>query len=432
LNVLYFLNPETELTIDSMKIQQVSLLCLLAGVLAGFLGGLISCYLLDSTRSGQASIAEISLGRKNPIWESRDRELTNFGMAESEFQGDDGLRLRDQPAVPDRRFGSDELINISVYERANRSVCNIDTTAHRGFRFMLGAPPIEGSGSGWVLDKTGHIVTNHHVVDRADVITVTLFEGEPYPARLIGSDPQNDIALLKIEAPPEQLFPLEIGISSNLKVGQRVFAIGNPFGLERTMTVGIISSLGRAIKSPRTNRMIKNIIQIDAALNQGNSGGPLLDGEARVIGMNTAIATLTGENTGVGFSVPANTLRRVLPQLIQFGEVRRAWLGIEVFWKADNGLGVVYAVDNGPAAAAGIRGSKIDRKLVRTRAGLEEVIQVDRSQSDIILSIDGITINKTEQLQDILDQMEPGRTVMLQISRGGRLLDIPVKLGTER
>lgn len=418
-----------------MNVKQVSLLCLLC-LLAGLTGGLISQSWMVPAFSGRASIAEIKLGQKNRGWRFADTTPENYGTIAKElqpdWQEDDRLRLRDNPPVPDRMFGSDELINITVYEKANRSVCNIDTTADQGFRFMLGAPPIEGSGSGWILDKNGHIVTNHHVIDGADVVTVTLFEGEPYPARLVGSDPQNDIALLKIEAPAELLFPLEIGTSSNLKVGQRVFAIGNPFGLERTMTVGIISSLGRAIKSPRTNRMIKNIIQIDAALNQGNSGGPLLDGDGRVIGMNTAIATLTGENTGVGFSVPANTLNRVVSQLMQFGEVRRAWLGIEVFWKADNGLGVVYAVDNGPAAAAGIRGSKIERKLVRTRAGLEEVIQVDRSQSDILMSIDGISINKTDQLQDVLDQLEPGRTVIVQISRGGRLLDIPVKLGTER
>jgi len=410
-----------------MSAKQAFLLCLISGLI----GALLSIGLTSNRISVGPSISEINLKSKSS-W-------LNSGKAEGielhslpEMSTTESVGQWDNPPLSDRQFASDELINISVYEKANRSVCNIDTTAHRGFRFMLGAPPIEGSGSGWVLDKTGHIVTNHHVIDRADIITVTLFEGEPYPARLVGSDPQNDIALLKIDAPPNVLFPLEIGTSSNLKVGQRVYAIGNPFGLERTMTVGIISSLGRAIKSPRTNRMIKNIIQIDAALNQGNSGGPLLDGEAKIIGMNTAIATLTGENTGVGFSVPANTLRRVLPQLIQFGEVRRAWLGIEVFWKADNGLGVVYAVENGPAAKAGIRGSKIDRKWVRTRAGVEEVIQVDRSQSDIIVAINGIPINKTEQLQDALDQFEPGQTVVVRISRDGKLLDIPVKLGTER
>lgn len=403
-----------------MSVRSIFFLCLLSGFLGGVVAtAVISNWELSTTNATSIPYSEYS----NPF--SAAKEVSG----ETNSVSVEALSL---PARSDRVFLPDEQVNINVYQRANRSVCNIDTTAHRGFRFMLGAPPIEGSGSGWVLDKQGHIVTNHHVIDGSDLITVTLYEGEPYPAKLIGSDPQNDVAVLKINAPPEVLFPLEIGVSTDLKVGQRAFAIGNPFGLERTMTVGIISSLGRSIKSPRTNRMIKNIIQIDAALNQGNSGGPLLDSQGTLIGMNTAIASMTGENTGVGFAVPANTLRRVLPQLLQFGEVRRAWLGIEVFWKAENGLGVVYAVENGPAERAGIRGSKIERKLERTRLGIEEVIRVDRSQADIILAIDGIPIKTTDELQDALDQFEPGQTVALRILRNGSRFDIPVRLGTER
>jgi S1-C subfamily serine protease len=334
-------------------------------------------------------------------------------------------------STANQRFTPDELINIAVYEKASPSVCNIDTVTQRGFRLMLNAPPIEGSGSGWVLDKFGHVVTNHHVVDGSDAITVTLTQGEPFPARVVGADPQNDIAVLKIEAPPELLHPVTLGSSKNLKVGQRVFAIGSPFGLERTMTVGIVSSLERAIQSPRTKRMIKKIIQVDAALNQGNSGGPLLDSQGNLVGMNTAIASATGENTGVGFAIPVDTISRFVPQLIQFGEVRRASLGIELFWKADRGLGVIHPTENGPAMRAGIRGAGLARKIVRTRRGLEEAIEVDQKRSDIILAIDGAPVSSTDDLQDILDQLQPGRVVNLTILRDGLQQAVPVELGLE-
>lgn len=338
------------------------------------------------------------------------------------------------PVAPqgDRVFTQEELINIAVYERVSRSVCNIDTVMQRGFRLMLNAPPLEGSGSGWVWDKEGHIVTNHHVIDGSDSITVTLFKGDPIPARVVGSDPQNDLAVLKIDVSPEMLHPVTIGTSSNLRVGQRVFAIGSPFGLERTMTVGIVSSLERTIKSPRTNRMIKKIIQVDAALNQGNSGGPLLDSGGNLVGMNTAIASSTGENTGVGFAIPVDTINRFVPQLIRFGVVRRAWLGIEIFWRAEPGLGVVYAAEGGPAASAGIRSAKIERKIVRTRRGLEEAVEIDQSKADIILAVAGIPVNTTDELQDILDQLEPGQSVNLTILRGGAQQTLGVKLGLEK
>ena len=228
--------------------------------------------------------------------------------------------------------------------------------------WAFGGPQTEeGSGSGWVLDEDGHIVTNYHVIAGSDLASVTLFEGDPFPAQLVGVDPQNDIAILKINAPRELLYPVTLGQSDTLRVGQKIFAIGNPFGLERTMTVGIISSLERSLRS-KTGRLMKNIIQVDAALNQGNSGGPLLDNEGLLVGMNTAIASMNGGNSGVGFAVPVNTIRRVIPQLLQFGEVRRASLGIDLFWKAEQGLGVAKTTPNGPAARAGIRGLSVERK----------------------------------------------------------------------
>jgi S1-C subfamily serine protease len=283
-----------------------------------------------------------------------------------------------------------------------------------------------------VLDQQGHIVTNHHVISDSDVVSVTLSAAsDPFPARIVGSDPQNDIAVLKIDAPKELLFPVQLGESRSLRVGQKIFAIGNPFGLERTMTIGIISSLERTLRS-KTGRLIKGIIQIDAALNQGNSGGPLLDNEGTLVGMNTAIATLTGENTGVGFSIPANTIRRVIPQLIQFGEVRRASLGIDLFWKTDQGIGVARTQEYGPAYKAGIQGLKVERKVVRSGNRLFETIEADKSSADRILAIDGNGVNSTDDLLDVLDMFKPGQEVMVTVLRQGRKLQVPVRLGLDR
>ncbi|MDG1874384.1 MAG: trypsin-like peptidase domain-containing protein [Mariniblastus sp.] len=310
---------------------------------------------------------------------------------------------------------------------------NINTKARRGEYWMLGGPQNqEGSGSGWVLDNQGHIVTNHHVIENADVITVTLSEDkDSYTATVIGSDPQNDIAVLKIQAADDLLKPVQLGESRTIRVGQKIFAIGNPFGLERTMTVGIISSLGRTLES-KNNRLMKNIIQIDAALNQGNSGGPLLDSQGMVIGMNTAIATLTGQNTGVGFAIPANTIRRVIPQLIEFGMVRRATLGVDLFWRAEQGLGVARTEQNGPAFNAGIRGLRLERRIERIQGQLFETVQVDKSSSDRIVAIDGTTVKTTDDLQEILSNRKPGERVNLAILRQGKLINVPVTLGLER
>ena len=249
-------------------------------------------------------------------------------------------------------FTAEERVNISVYDKANRGVVHIMTKATSPDSFFALEVPAEGSGSGSVLDRRGNILTNYHVVEGAKEIRVTLFNGETYDAQLIGRDPANDIAVLRIEATPEVLFPIELGDSSRLRVGQRVFAIGNPFGLERTLTVGTLSSLNRRLPS-RTGREMKSIIQVDAALNRGNSGGPLLGSRGLLIGMNTAIASSTGENTGVGFAIPVNTINRVVPQLIEQGRVIRPVIGIESVYETDHGLVIIRLVREGrPSAPA--------------------------------------------------------------------------------
>ena len=335
--------------------------------------------------------------------------------------------------LPLRKFTAEEQINISVYENVNRSVVNIDTKSRRAQLLMFGGSrESEGSGSGWVLDKEGHIVTNYHVIAGSDVVSVALSESEDsFPAQIVGSDPQNDIAVLKIDAPPELLFPVEIGESRTIRVGQKIYAIGNPFGLERTMTVGIISSLERTLRS-KNDRLMKNIIQIDAALNQGNSGGPLLDNEGKVIGMNTAIATLTGENTGVGFAVPASTIKRVIPQLLLHGAVRRATLGIDLFWKTEQGLGVARTQPGGPAFNSGIKGLEVKRKVYRVGNRVIETIEANKASADRIIGIDGVEIKTTDDLQDVLDQHKPGEQVQVSVLRDGNLINIPITLGLER
>ena len=331
-----------------------------------------------------------------------------------------------------RRFSSEELNNISVYEKVNRSVVNINTTAFRRGVWFGDPEPQEGSGSGWVIDREGHIVTNHHVISGSDVITVTLFDGDPIPAEVVGSDKQNDIAVIKIKTDADRLFPVDIGESSDLRVGQKVMAIGNPFGLERTLTVGIVSSLGRTLRS-KTKRLIKDVIQTDAALNQGNSGGPLLDNEGKVIGMNTAIASLTGENTGVGFAVPINTIKRIIPQIIEFGRAVRGTLGIDVFFKAEGGLGVGQVIENGPADEAGLQGLKVERVRERRANGITvEYLRPNRDKTDKIISIDGVSIESTDDYQAAMDSHKPGDIVDVVCERAGAQRTVKIRLGLEQ
>ena len=334
-------------------------------------------------------------------------------------------------AAEGRRFSPEELNNISVYEKANRSVVNINTTTFRRGMWFGDPVPEEGSGSGWVIDKEGHVVTNHHVIVGSDV-TVTLADGDPIPAEVIGADKQNDIAVLKIKADPDRLFPVSFGESSDLRVGQKVLAIGNPFGLERTLTVGIVSSLGRTLRS-KTKRLIKDVIQIDAALNPGNSGGPLLDNEGKVIGMNTAIKTLTGENTGVGFAVPVNTIKRIIPQLIEFGRPIRGTLGIDVFFKIEGGLGVGRVVEGGPAEEAGLQGLRVERVRERRRDGfVVEYLRPNREDTDKLISITGRQIRSTDDYQAAMDSQKPGDVVEVVCERAGVTRTVRIPLGIEQ
>lgn len=371
-------------------------------------------------------------------------EPANYSATSSSSETTDSLNFAPQPSsatveVPplppanpqldQPNYTAEETVNIGVYEKVNRSVVNIDTQAVKVDNFFMLAVPMEGAGSGWVLDRNGHIVTNNHVIEGSDSIQVTLADGSAYPARLVGTDPATDIAVLKIEAPAELLFPIDFGESANLKVGQRVFAIGNPYGLERTMTVGIVSSLNRTLASGKGQKL-KNMIQLDAALNQGNSGGPLLDSRGKLIGMNTAIASMTGQNSGVGFAVPANVIRRTIPELMQFGKVVRASLGIEAIMEMRRGVMIAKTEKNGAADQAGLKGGY--REVIE-RFGTMQVRRqfFDRENADIILKIEDKDIQTADDINNIVGERKPGDQIAVTILRGGREAVLRVRLGSE-
>jgi S1-C subfamily serine protease len=338
-----------------------------------------------------------------------------------------GQPLRDNAvgtAFNEEGVSTEETINIDVYKNVNKSVANITTKASRGDLFFLLEVPSEGSGSGSVIDKAGHILTNYHVIEGAHEVMVAMYDGKVYEATFVGADPVNDIAVIKIDAPKEVLFPVQFADSSKLQVGMKVFAIGNPFGLERTMTTGIISSLNRSLKI-HGNRTIKSIIQIDAAINPGNSGGPLLDSQGRLIGINTAIASRTGQSSGVGFAIPINLAARVVPQLIAHGRVFRPDIGIAKVYETDEGLLIAKVTPRGPAEKAGLRGPKITRH----RRGPFVIERADRSAADLIIEMDG---EKVESADDFLGYIEGKKAhdrVVLTIIREGQRKLVSVTLG---
>jgi S1-C subfamily serine protease len=274
-----------------------------------------------------------------------------------------------------------------------------------------------------VLDKEGHILTNFHVIQDASRAIVTMYDGKSYPATLVGADPVNDVAVIDIDAPAENLVPVSFGDSGRLKVGMRVFAIGNPFGLERTLTTGIVSSLNRSLRI--RHRTISSIIQTDAAINPGSSGGPLLDTRGRLIGMNTAIASSVGQSAGVGFAIPASLIERIVPQLITNGRVVRGDIGISRVYETDEGLLIEKLVPGGPAERAGLRGPQI----IRRQDGFFLLQKIDRSAADIIVAVNGKKTPTAEEFLTIVERHKPGETVELTILRQGRTAQVKVQLG---
>jgi S1-C subfamily serine protease len=352
------------------------------------------------------------------------------GSAPARPRGDSRLAsAAAQSPLATAQLTPEELTNIRVYESTNRGVVNINTKFETSDRFFLFSAPGQGSGSGSVIDRAGHVLTNYHVVEDADQIQVTLGGGEIYAATMVGYDAENDIAVLKIDAPADQLIPIRFGSSDQLKVGQRVYALGNPFGLEGTITTGIISNLNRTLPSRVRDRELQSIIQTDAALNPGNSGGPLLDTSGRMIGMNVAIASKSGQNAGLGFAIPINRIARYVPELIENGRITRPDLGIIRIKETDRGLQIVQMNAGGPAEAAGLRGYRRVQRQVRRGPMVVNSTGWDTANADYILEVDGQPVKSANLLIEKIETHRPGESITLTILRDGKPQRVAVTLG---
>jgi S1-C subfamily serine protease len=327
---------------------------------------------------------------------------------------------------------------IEVYQMTAPAVVNITNRGYVYDRFM-GAIPQEGTGSGFVYDNEGHIVTNYHVVENAEQLTVTFADGQTYDAQIVGSDATNDLAVIRIDGNADLPDPLVLGDSDSLQVGEFVLAIGNPFGLEQTLTTGVVSALGRVIESPEDNRFIGEAIQTDAAINPGNSGGPLLDLLGQVIGVNSQIISASGTSSGVGFAVSASTVGRVVPQLISSGKYAHPWLGVQLLSLTSSNVsaleeaGVKIPVDSGVLVLEAVAGGPADKAGIQ---GGSRVVRVGNYQvpveGDIITAIDGQALASSQDLTVYMEtETTVGKAVELTIVRNGEQQVVQVVLGEQ-
>ena len=352
---------------------------------------------------------------------------------------DTSFQLQTNPVPPentylvrdDGGYTEDELENIRVYENLNPAVVNITTETLALNWFLEPVPSDGGTGSGSIIDRRGYILTNFHVVEKAYKVHVNLADGSQYEGEVIGKDSEDDLAVVKFDPKGKDLVTIPFGTSSNLKVGQKVLAIGNPFGYDRTLTTGIVSGLGRPVRTS-TNNVIRDMIQTDASINPGNSGGPLLNSRGEMIGINTMIYSPSGGSVGIGFAIPVETARRIVPDLIEYGIVRRGWIdlvpvqldqNIVSYAKlpVDKGILVSKVNKGGAAEKAGIRGGDLDNPIRYGRSVLY-------LGGDIIVSVDG---DKTETIADLLASLEdnrPGDTVEIVVVRGKQKKSFQVTL----
>ena len=323
---------------------------------------------------------------------------------------------------------SDEQNNILIFSKVSPAVVNITTTTLE-YDFFFNPTPVEGSGSGFLVDTKGHIVTNWHVVQGARSIQVALADRSRRTAEMVGADPPNDIAVLRINAPDRKLEAAHLGDSGQLQVGQKVLAIGNPFGLESTLTTGVISALGRTVRA-EDGRLMDEVIQTDAAINPGNSGGPLLDSQGNVIGMNTLILSPSGASAGIGFAVPASRIKPIVDELVREGRIRRPYLGVlgqNIFPELAGALGL--------PASEGVLIARVVPASSAERAGLHgatEVVLWGLQQvavgGDLIVALDDQPVRSREDLNLMIGKKRPGDTVTLTIYRGQRRMNIRVTL----
>jgi S1-C subfamily serine protease len=370
---------------------------LLLGMLAVFFSGLVAGQLLLVDRQA-AEPAELDASR---------RALAPDDLPAS------------GPAAGD--LTEEERRGIDVFRRASESVVHVTSVSQRRDVFFLFADPPQGSGSGFVWDRDGHIVTNYHVIGDGDRFSVRLADRSEWDARLAGVAQEKDLAVLRIRAPRERLQPLELGTSGRLLVGQKVLAVGNPFGLDRTLTVGVVSALGRELRSP-AGRIIHDVIQTDAAINPGNSGGPLLDSRGRLIGVNTALFSPSGASAGIGFAIPVDTVARLVPQLIEHGRPIEPGIG-GVQWLSDR-LTDYFGLE-GVAVRAVQAGSQGDHLGL---AGIGVTRNGRYVLGDMVLAVDGRRVRSVNELRDILEEVGVGGQVVLTVQRDGKQIELEVQL----
>ncbi len=345
------------------------------------------------------------------------------------WQGLRQLSYRPPAAVEPRAviargdLAADETATIELFRRVSTSATFITSISLRQDWFTLDVQQIpRGTGSGFVWDDSGHVVTNYHVIEGASAARVTLYDRSTWDAEIVGIAPQKDLAVLRIQAPTSRLFPIAIGSSGDLLVGQKVFAIGNPFGLDQSLTTGVISALGREIESV-AQIAIRDVIQTDAAINPGNSGGPLLDSAGRLIGVNTAIFSPSGAYAGVGFAIPSNTVSWVVPELIAKGRIERPTLGVEMLTAQVipdldvEGALIVRVVPDSGADRAGLRGTLTDT-VGRVQLG------------DVIVEVDGHPVRSSDDLVLALERRQAGELVDVTVIRNGRRRQVAVELGS--
>ncbi len=399
---------------------------------AAVLGAQKIFYWATSSQPKEAAPQDSDSASKN------DASLQNAPNSQS-AQGDASQFLQSQTlvAAPAVTYTADEQQNISVYQQFNEAVVNI-TTQVMGMNWFF-EPIAEdgGSGSGSIIDSRGYVITNVHVIEKATKIYISLYDGSQYEGRVVGSDVESDIAVLKFDPPKDLVLKtIQFGDSEKLKVGQKVIAIGNPFGFERTLTTGIVSALGRPIKNSN-NIIIRGMIQTDASINPGNSGGPLLDTAGNMIGINTMIYSSSGSNAGIGFAVPASTARRVVSDLLQYGKVRRGAIqaslvqmsrAIADYARLDISYGILVSetARGGNADKAGIKGG-----TQAVRYGNSRNARTFYIGGDIIVGIDGVQVSTYSDYYSMLENKRPGDTVTITIHRNKKNYDCKVVLAEE-
>lgn len=351
-----------------------------------------------------SGLAGLMLGAPVPVWWPAALRGTSDAHA--------ATAAAPRAATPRGPLGEDERANIALFQSVSPSVVHITTLEYARDFFSLNVMQIpRGTGSGFVWDELGRIVTNYHVIQGANAATITLHDQTTWKARMVGAFPDRDLAVLQIDAPRDKLKPIAIGTSRDLLVGQRVYAIGNPFGLDQTLTVGIISALNREIESI-TQRKIRGVIQTDAAINPGNSGGPLLDSSGRLIGVNTSIYSPSGASAGIGFAIPVDEINRIVPRLIRDGKFERPVLGVQYApaqllpaLGLKSGVAVLDVVPGGPAGNAGLK------PFYRNSFGNIVI-------GDVIVAIDDRTVENTDDLLEAFEAHQPGDRVVLTVLRG--------------